>query len=419
MKRIENITCTGCSLTCNDLVIDTEDESKIINVWGSCSHGTKRIKEITSNRLKGSEENIDKAIEKAVEILSSAKKPLIYGFTNSSNEAIELGLKIARKVNGIFDTPPSISHYHIPLIEKVKNGKLTFEDILDKSDFIMYFFVDLSNTHLRHASKYAIYPRGEVIKTGRESRTVLMVDYWENDSMKIAHHKITLTPGEESKFIKRLRKVITDKKVISERDAWLSIESWLLLLDDIKKSSFISIFVGNHILTNIMAAEIYKEIVELMRDIMSTGLMSALIPLVEEVNTLGATIIPYEMLGATHAIDFSNGNPTYEPSITNASMKLLNNEVDAALIIESDLYTQLPLSIARKLKEIPTIYIGERKTLTSKIAKVRIPRSILGIEDGGEIYRTDGVKVKLTPFINPPSSVESERTILRRILQSI
>ena len=419
MKRIENIVCTGCSLTCNDLVIDIENENKIVNVWGSCSHGTKRIKEMITNRLKGSETNIEKAIERAVEILSSAKKPLIYGFANSSNEAIKLGLEIARKINGIFDTPPSICHYHIPMIEEIETKKLTFEDVLDKSDFIMYFFVDLSNTHLRHASKYTIYPRGEIIKTGRESRTVLMVDYWENDSMKIAHHKITLTPGEELKFIKKLRRTIADKKVVSGKDVWLTIESWLLLLDDIKKSSFISIFIGNHILTNIMAAEIYREIVKLMEDIMSIGLMSTLIPLAENVNSMGAAIIPYKMFKATHAIDFNNGNPVYEPSITNAAMKLLNNEVDAALIVESDLYTHLPLSIARKLKEIPTIYIGEKRTLTSKIAKIKIPRSILGIEDGGKVYRTDGVEVELTPFMNPPPSIESEKTILKEILQGI
>jgi len=418
MKKVENVVCTGCALTCNDIVVILEGNS-VIEVWGSCRHGTKRIKELERERLKCSEDDIDTAIEKAVSILASAKKPLIYGFSSSLNRSIEIGLKIAEKVNGVFDSPPSICHIHIPLAKEneIKNVKL--EEVLEKSDFIMYFFANIADTHLRHASRYTIFPRGEVIKSGRESRTVLAIDYFENENMKIAQHRIIVKPGMEIDFLKRLRESISTGKIPSLEELEITLESWAILLDDIKKSTFISAFAGPHILSNIMSREIYRELISLVKAISATGRESSLIPLAEDLNSMGAALIPYKLLGATHAIEFSNGNPIRNPTTTNASSKLLSGEVDAALIVGSDPYVHLPRSIVKRLKEIPIIYVGERKTIVAKISEVNIPIAINGIESGGTIFRIDGEEIELTPFMKPPEGIESEDKVLKKILAKL
>jgi len=417
MKEIERIVCTGCALTCNDLVVNLKD-NEVVEVWGSCSHGTKRIKELIREKLTCSEKDLDLALEKAKDILASAKKPLIYGFSSSVNKSIKIGLKIAEKLNGVFDSPPSICHLHVPLAYEyeIKNAKL--EDVLEKSDFIMYFFANIADTHLRHASRYAIYPRGEVIKSGRESRIVLAVDYLENENMKIAQHKVILSPGKEVEFLKRLREFISTGQVPSLEGLPLTLESWLILQNDIKNSTFISAFAGPHILANITAREIYRELISLIKTISESGRESCLMPLAEDLNSLGASIIPYKQFGASHAIEFSDGNPIHN-STTSASSKLLREEVDAALIVGSDPYTHLPRTTAKRFKEIPVIYIGERKTMISKIAKVNIPIAAIGIEAGGKVFRIDGEEVELTPFIKPQEEVEPEQVVLEKILAKL
>ncbi|RLE49938.1 MAG: hypothetical protein DRJ21_02075 [Candidatus Methanomethylicota archaeon] len=418
MKQLSNITCTGCSLACNDLVIEIE-KNKVVKIWGSCSHGTKRLKELPENRVKCSEKDTDNAIEKAIEILSSARKPLIYGFNLSTNKSIEIGLEIASKVNGVFDSEPSICQLHIPIAKEFKIKNLRFEEILEKSDFIIYLFVNLADTHLRHASKYAVFPRGEYVKSGRESRIVLSIGYRDYETMKISQHNIKVNIGNELELVEKLKNLFINEKVEELKKFNLSAEASMLLLNDYRSSTFISSFIGSHILVNIMANQVYRGIVSLIKEIENSGKISTLIPLAEELNSMGAAIIPYNKYGFTHAIEFSDGNINYNPSITSGIAKLMRDEVDAALIVGSDPFTHLPLSIASKLKKIPVIYIGVRETLTSKISRVAIPTTITGVESGGKIYRTDGVEVELTPFLEPPSEVMNEEDILSKILRGL
>ena len=73
----------------------------------------------------------------------------------------------------------------------------------------------------------------------------------------------------------------------------------------------------------------------------------------------------------------------------------------------------------KRLKEIPIIYVGERKTIVAKISEVNIPIAINGIESGGTIFRIDGEEIELTPFMKPPEGIESEDKVLKKILAKL
>ncbi len=54
--------------------------------------------------------------------------------------------------------------------------------------------------------------------------------------------------------------------------------------------------------------------------------------------------------------------------------------------------------MSSKLGKIKTIVIDPRMSFTARIADVVIPSAISGIEAGGTMVRSDGVRVKLEPL---------------------
>jgi len=193
---VENVVCAGCSLLCDDVDVEVEGPS-IIKTRGACSHGDARLKGFQRNRLEvalvnGDKADIDQAIAEIAEMIKSAKRPLIYGGECSSNAAVELALKIAEKLGACYDAPPSICRTLIPLQEELGVESSRFDEILNEADFAVYWGVSAADTHLRHASRYAVMPRGYVAKMGRESRMVASIDVRESMSMRIAQHKVVI-----------------------------------------------------------------------------------------------------------------------------------------------------------------------------------------------------------------------------------
>ena len=189
--------CTGCSLLCDDVEVEVR-EREAVKVMAACGHGVKRFKETVKARpsrptVSGREASIDEAIEAATELLKSSRRPLIYDGQCSTNRAVELMVKLAEKLRGTYYAPASICHYTLSLDRKLTSARL--DDVLEDADFIVYWASDPSETHLRHASRYAVFPRGRGTPMGRESRVVTVVDVKETGTMRIAQHKLVVQPG--------------------------------------------------------------------------------------------------------------------------------------------------------------------------------------------------------------------------------
>ena len=100
MKRF---TCSGCSLLCNDIIVQS-DGIFISEVIGACLKGKERFDQvgaknrITSPLIRKNGELIevswDEAMNSVAEIIKKSNKPLLYGFSNVTCEAQEVGIKM-------------------------------------------------------------------------------------------------------------------------------------------------------------------------------------------------------------------------------------------------------------------------------------------------------------------------------------
>ncbi len=414
---LEGVTCPGCSLLCNDLVVKISN-GEVEVVKGACSHGYQAIKTYSmDSRLRGFTIGLksvdpEEAIRKSAEILSSSSKPLIYGFDECSNKAIELGLKIAEKINGVFDTPPSICQPSIPLIasEGIEIGIL--EDVLDNADMIVFWAANPAETNLRHASRYSVMPRGSSVPLGRENRIVAVVDVRNSWTMKIAQHQIKIDLGGDIELIESLDRIYDGKPLKTSK----YMGAVLPLINDVKRARYIAFFIGHGLILNGNVNDTLLSIVNILRKIGASRKIT-LTPIAERINSMGASKIPYKLYKYSHALKFSNRSVEYNPISTSAYGGLLREEFDAALLVKTDPTTHLPLSASRKIPFNKTIVLDYRETIASSRSLVRIPLSILGVEANGEVIRSDGVSTELRKIIDGGENTIHEEEFLRKLLE--
>ena len=413
---LENVICPGCSLLCNDLVVKIGG-GEIEAILGACSHGYQMIKAYgMRNRLRGFTIGLrsvdpEEAIRKSAEILSSSTRPLIYGFDESSNKAIELGLKIAEKVNGVFDTPPSICQPLTPLIAGKYVELGVFEDVLDSADMIVFWAANPAETNLRHTSRYSVMPRGSSVPLGRENRIVAVVDVRNSWTMKIAQHQIKIDLGGDIELIENLDRICDGKPLRTSK--YMKMAS--SLINDFRRARYIAFFIGHGLVLNGNVNDIILSIVNILRKI-GVDKRTTLTPVAERVNSMGASQIPYRLYRYSHALKFSSGCVEYNPVSTSAYGGLLRREFDAALLVKTDPITHLPLNASRKIPFSKTIVLDYRETITSSRSLIRIPLPILGVEADGEVIRSDGVSVELRKIIDKKDNIIQEEEFLKKLL---
>lgn len=409
---VENVVCTGCSLFCDDIDVEVEGFS-IIKTKGACSHGTARLKGFHKNRLKeplleGKKVSVDEAIEAIAERIKQSRTPLIYGGESSSNRVVELALRLAEKTCAYYDASPSICRIMIPVQEELQIKGLTFDEILDEADFVLYWGVSTADTHLRHASRYAVMPRGRTIKMGRENRIVAVIDIRESMSMKIAQHKIVIKPCSDIDIVKALLAFLEEST--QTLDA-VTARQVMLMYSDLKGASSIAIFLGRGVMRCGKGEENVRAILSLAKKL-SEQRKCSVHPLAESINSYGHARIMWKTLGTCLPYNFKE-RKTVEP----VDVLLARTNIDFVLAIGSDFLAQMPLQSSKKLKG-KIACTTELKSITQTYSTIAVPVKILGIETGGVITRTDGVDIELRHFISN-DEVPSEEEVLNRLLALI
>jgi len=99
-----NLICPVCGASCDDIAVDLNEDA--LTVKNACKMGNAKFQEIVSKhriRQPFLNENgrsricsWDEAISRAAEILAGAKRPLLFMGSETSCEAMEVGLHLGR-----------------------------------------------------------------------------------------------------------------------------------------------------------------------------------------------------------------------------------------------------------------------------------------------------------------------------------
>jgi len=382
-------TCPGCSCICDDIEVSVED-SKIKSVSNACRKGAA----LFLNAKPQSNDGIDDEIDEAIEILRRAKKPAIFGLDNTTIEAQQIAIEIAKELDCLIDDYSRILYGD--LLDLVLSSKIptcTLDDVRDRADISIFWGSDAMNSQPRHLSKFSYFPRGEHKQKGWEfDRHAVVIDLYRSSRAKVCSEFFKIDQGGDAAFMDAILGTLSGKPPSSKE--------LLRLINEIKKANFGVIFAGSGLISGLNRDT--EKLVGFMEKLNEYSEFCT-IPMVKA----------YNMRGFVETINDS-GLERGEPF----PQALVNQDVDAALIVGADPLSDLPFPVSRKLREIKTIVIDPRTTPTTEIADVVIHSVINGIFGEGSVRRMDGVEFKLKPCCIVGGGL-SDEAILKRIMEGL
>lgn len=428
----ERVTCSGCSLLCDDIIVRT-DGLFIDELFGACKRGKERFDQITAQnritspmvRQNGKLEKVkwEEALEKTIGLIKQAKKPLLYGFSTVTCEAQQKGLELARKIDGFIDSNSSICQGKtLNIGSEIGLTLTTLSEVINKADLLVFWGFNPAESIPRLLNK-TIFSRGKFRMTGREIKTVVLVDPVKTASFGIFQVRdigLQIKPNSDGELIKVLKEACeNDGNFPSDGAAGIDKNELNRFFLNLTESENGVIFMGQGFLNPLAGVDLIQELLELIKIVnqkQKKGRLSV-IPVGGHYNMMGFDQVALSLLGRNQSLQFQD-NELIEVDKTLISI-IKDEEFDFSLIVGTDPISHFPHSISSKLQSKPLVVIDNITSATTSIADIVLPSTISGIESGGLAFRLDNVPVELKKIINPPSNAKTDEAILSEIINRL
>jgi formylmethanofuran dehydrogenase subunit B len=419
---LNNIVCPFCGCLCDDIVLEI-DGNRIVSNRNGCAISKTKFLEHMSQRLlvpciwSGDEHTLvglEEAVEKAVDILNSSKRPLIYGLSSTENDAHREAYHIAEVVGGAVDNTSSVCHGPTAIGSQESgepHGSLA--EIRNRADLIIYWGSNPQFAHPRHIARFV---KPKPIYT--ESRTVWVVDIRKSVSAGVADRFVKIEPGSDLEVISAMRALLRGRSLDVTEVGGLPLNEVESLVDDMTRAEYGAFFFGLGLVQSRGKHRNVDAAIRLIQDLNSHTRWTML-PMRGHYNVTGANKTSTWQTGYPFGVDYSRGYPRFQPGEYTAVDLVRRGEVDAILNVAADPVAHFPGTLLRKLTKIPIINLDPKKNMTSLIASVNIPTALSGIEADGAAARMDGLPLYLKKCVEPPEGVLPDRVVLRMILDRL
>jgi len=408
----KNIVCPVCGASCDDIQVELSGDK--INVKNACKMGNAKFQEIVSShrisrpllREKGIVRPApwEEAIEKTAVILATAKRPLIFMGSETSCEAMEVGLHLGEFLGAVVDSNSTVCHGPTAMaIQEAGRVGATAGQSKSRADLVVYWGSNPLESMPRHMSRYAVYPRGYWTRRGRFDRTVITVDPRKSITAENSDLHIQLRPNTDYELLSSLLTLLHGKRPHPsvEEVTGVSISQMEEMLAMMKGCNFGSIYVGLGIASSYGKHRNAEAAFNLVKEL-NTHTKFVIGALRGHCNVAGFNQIATYLYGYPFGLDFARGYPRYNPGEYTAVDLLREKDVDAALIVSADPVSHFPASCAQYLAEIPVACIDIAPCPTTMIADVVLPGVIDAMECDGTFYRLDDVPIYFQPFTGSP-----------------
>jgi formylmethanofuran dehydrogenase subunit B len=403
----KNIVCPVCGASCDDIQVELSGDK--INVKNACKMGNAKFQEIVgSHRIlrpllqeRGTVRPAlwEEAVERTAEILADASRPLIFMGSETSCEAMEVGLHLGEFLGAAVDSNSTVCH----------------------GPTAVYWGSNPLESMPRHMSRYAVYPRGYWTRRGRFDRTIITVDPRKSITAENSDLHIQLKPNTDYELLSALLTLLHGKRPHPsvERVTGVSITQMEEMLALMKGCKFGSIYVGLGIASSYGKHRNAEAAFNLVKEL-NAHTKFVIGALRGHCNVAGFNQIASYLYGFPFGLDFSRGYPRYNPGEYTAVDLLRDRDVDAALIVSADPVSHFPAACAEYLAEIPVACIDIAPCPTTMISDVVLPGVIDAMECDGTFYRLDDVPIYFQPFTKSPFSfTQSNEDTMKQIFERV
>ncbi|AEB67132.1 formylmethanofuran dehydrogenase subunit B [Methanothrix soehngenii GP6] len=430
MMVTKNIVCPVCGASCDDIQVELEGQG--LTVRNACKMGNAKFQEVVSpHRIKEPLVRVDgdlrraswdEAIEMTARILANSERPLLFMGSETSTEAMEVGIHMAEFLGGIADSNSTVCHGPTTMgIQEAGRVGATAGQSKSRADLTVYWGSNPLESMPRHMSRYAVYPRGYWTQRGRFDRTVICVDPRRSITAENADLHIQLNPNTDYELLSALLTLLHGKRPHQtvEEVTGVSISEMERMLEMMKSCNYGAIYVGLGIASSYgkhrnaeLAFNLVKELNSHTKFVIGA--------LRGHCNVAGFNQIASYLYGFPFGLDFARGYPRYNPGEYTAVDVLRDRDVDAAFILSADLVSHFPAACSEYLAQIPVACIDIAPCPTTMISDVVLPGVIDAMECDGTFYRLDDVPIYFQPFTSSPfsfteSNVDTMNQIFKRV----
>ncbi|MFW5936035.1 MAG: formylmethanofuran dehydrogenase subunit B [Candidatus Hadarchaeota archaeon] len=401
-------TCPGCSCLCDDIVVEKDVEE--IKVKNACRRGAAIIKNYDKGRavplVDGQQKDVDDAISTACELIAGSSSLAVYGMDTTTIEAQKLAIDLAERKQAFIDDSSSFCLGDVvEMCLKNEVPTITLDEVRDNTYTIIYWGVNPFHSLPRHMSRYSYYPRGRNRSRGyEEDRFLVIVDTRSTHTSQLVKREGVFLQVESD-----LDLIDAFLKFMDGKSAGELTNKVARVLREIKKGDAI-IFGGLGLKYGLNGNyERFMELMEKLNQISNVYFM----PAGSHSNMRGFNEMLMDRTGCVNSFSFAENRSGSEFEFSNL---LRQKKPDAVLLIGSDPLNSLPLEVSRNLSSTKTIMVNPRRTYTERVCDVVIPSALSGIETGGTMIRSDGVKVELNPIFERELNDEF---VLRKLLEGV
>lgn len=426
----KNIVCPVCGGSCDDIQVELGDGE--IAVKNACKMGNAKFQEVVSSHrirdpmvkkngmLKKAE--WDDAITKAAEILTSAKRPLLFLGSETSCEAQEVGLHIGEYLGAIVDSNATICHG--PTVMGIQESGIvgaTAGQAKNRTNLSVYWGCNALESMPRHMSRYGIFPRGYWTKRGRFDRTIICVDPRKTPTAAAADLHIQLKPNSDYELFNALQTILNGKNPHPsvEKITGVSIPEMKQMVEMMKDCNFGAVYVGLGVASSYGKHRNTEAALNLIKEL-NNHTKFIIGALRGHCNVAGFNQIATYLYGYPFGLDFARGYPRYNPGEYTMVDVLRNRDVDAALVMCADLVCHTPADCASYLAEIPMVCLDIAPCPTTVASDVILPGVIDAMESAGTFYRLDNVPIYFEPFTDSPFEyTQSNEDTMRQLFAKV
>jgi formylmethanofuran dehydrogenase subunit B len=357
-------------------------------------------------------------VDKAARIINNARYPLLYGWSQTSCEAISKGIELAELVGGLIDNTTTSCHGPTILgVQDAGEASCTLGEVRHSADLIIYWGCNPIHSHPHHTNRFTIFSKGRFRKA-RKDRRLIVVDVRRTDTAKLADRFVQIKPNGDYELLTALRAAIKGEEIEQETIAGVPTQTVEEIADMMTECEFGALFFGLGLTMTQGKHRNTEAALALVRDL-NFLTKFVIIPMRGWFNVTGANEVSTWQTGYPYAVDLTQGYPRFNPGDTSAIDALARGEVDAALVVASDPVSHFPNAAVKHLLEIPIATLEPKMTPTSDVSEAVIPSAILGIEASGTIYRIDGVPLEAKKVVEPPPGIRPDVEILEAIISRV
>ena len=421
LRVVRDVACTVCGCVCDDLEITVAKGAsgeRIVSAKGACHlaepwYLSQDSRQPPAAEVDGRAVEFSAAVNRAAEILSESRAPLIYGLSRSSTGGQRAATRLADRLGATIDTTASLCHGpSVMAIQEVGESTCSLGEIKNRADLVVFWGCDPPVSHPRHLERYSLDPVGEFIPGGRRDRTLVVVDSERSQISEQADLFVQVAPEFDFEVIWALRALVQGLSLAEGAALGAPLPQLVDLAARLKSCRCGVFFFGLGLSQRGAGHRNVEAILRLTEELNRfTRFHAKRMRVYGDVT--GADSVLCWQTGFPFSVNLARGYPRYNPNEYSALELLERREVDACLLVGSEGVSGLSPAAVARLREIPVIVLDYPAVSLPWTEQVRFTTAVYGVHLAGTAYRMDEIPIPLRAVM--PPKYASDEEVLRAI----